>query len=232
MQCCVNFYSDIWLTNWLVDEIIWSKNMEKDKLSTEQIIKQAAMEIFVQDGFDGARMQKIADLAGVNKAMLHYYFSSKDILFEKIFADVACEMVPEIEAIMHEDLGIIEKLKKFVKVHMKQQLCNQKVSAFFFNELTKNPERMSRHFKSMESMQRSMQTFFDQYEREVSEGKLVAYSPMHLFIMMQGLIDYYPIAKPFYDTFLKDFNLDMGIGFEKELPEQVCKLLENALTIK
>ncbi|MBK8388155.1 MAG: helix-turn-helix transcriptional regulator [Saprospiraceae bacterium] len=71
--------------------------MEKDKLSTESIIKQAAMEVFLKDGFDGARMQKIADLAGVNKAMLHYYFSSKDVMFEKIFAEAMSDLVPHIE---------------------------------------------------------------------------------------------------------------------------------------
>ncbi|MBK8473243.1 MAG: helix-turn-helix transcriptional regulator [Sphingobacteriales bacterium] len=56
-----------------------------DKLSTEAKILAAAEQVFLRSGYDGSRMQEIADLAGINKAMLHYYFRSKDLLFERIF---------------------------------------------------------------------------------------------------------------------------------------------------
>ena len=52
---------------------------------TEQKILQAATEIFLEKGHDGARMQVIADKAGINKALLHYYFRSKDKLFRTVF---------------------------------------------------------------------------------------------------------------------------------------------------
>lgn len=53
--------------------------------STEQRIFDAAHEIFVQKGLDGAKMQEIADKAGINKALLHYYFRDKQRLFEGVF---------------------------------------------------------------------------------------------------------------------------------------------------
>ena len=52
---------------------------------TEKRILQAATEVFLQKGMGGARMQEIADKAGINKAMLHYYFRSKDRLYEQVF---------------------------------------------------------------------------------------------------------------------------------------------------
>ena len=54
--------------------------MEIKKDNTEEKIIDAATDVFVQKGMDGARMQEIADLAGINKALLHYYFRSKEIV--------------------------------------------------------------------------------------------------------------------------------------------------------
>jgi TetR/AcrR family transcriptional regulator len=55
--------------------------------STREKIKSAATETFIEKGFDGARMQEIADKAGANKAMIHYYFQSKERLFESILRE-------------------------------------------------------------------------------------------------------------------------------------------------
>ena len=57
---------------------------EKD-ITTETTILNAAKTIFQQKGMDGARMQEIADEAGINKALLHYYYRSKQLLFEAVF---------------------------------------------------------------------------------------------------------------------------------------------------
>ena len=64
----------------------------KDDKSTEQKILDAAKQVFMENGLDGARMQDIADKAGINKALLHYYFRSKDKLFERIFMEEAHEI--------------------------------------------------------------------------------------------------------------------------------------------
>jgi AcrR family transcriptional regulator len=57
---------------------------EKD-LNTEEKILEAAAQEFIQKGRSGARMQEIANNAGINKALLHYYYRSKDMLFESVF---------------------------------------------------------------------------------------------------------------------------------------------------
>ena len=61
--------------------------MSKKDLNTEQKILLAAKKIFVEKGLEGARMQEIANEAGINKALLHYYFRSKDKLFEGVFRE-------------------------------------------------------------------------------------------------------------------------------------------------
>ena len=61
---------------------------ENDK-QTEEKIFDAATDVFVEKGMDGARMQDIANHAGINKALLHYYFRTKDQLFNAVFEMIA-----------------------------------------------------------------------------------------------------------------------------------------------
>ena len=59
--------------------------MDKSTVTEEKIIKAAA-QVFLEKGRHGARMQEIADIAGINKALLHYYFRSKEKLFSKVIS--------------------------------------------------------------------------------------------------------------------------------------------------
>jgi len=80
-------------------------------LSTEQKILEAARQVFFDKGMHGARMQDIADKAGINKAMLHYYFRSKDKLFETIFTDASNHFFPMLNAIIDSDKTVFEKIE-------------------------------------------------------------------------------------------------------------------------
>ena len=203
--------------------------MTQIKLSTEEIIKNAAMEVFVEDGFDGARMQKIADRAQVNKAMLHYYFSSKEVLFEKILKEACSEAMPEMEAIIKGSQPFLEKIRAFVGFHIRQQLKNPNLVSFIFREMNKNPERITSQFENLEMMKSGFTMFINKYEEEVNAGKLRSYPPAHLFIMIQALVDYYPLIKPFYSAFMTSMDHPMDEQFEEVLIDQVYALIENAL---
>ena len=84
--------------------------MSEQELSTEKTILEAAKKVFLDKGFDGARMQEIADEAGINKALLHYYFRSKDKLFDAIFEEAFKQFLPNISDIMVSDISIEEKV--------------------------------------------------------------------------------------------------------------------------
>ena len=87
--------------------------MIKDQ-DTEQRILQAARTVFVRSGTAGARMQEIAEEAGVNQALLHYYFRSKERLSEAVFADTAGRMFPVLIATLGSDAPIGEKIDRIV----------------------------------------------------------------------------------------------------------------------
>ena len=109
--------------------------------STEQKIFDAAHEIFVQKGMDGAKMQEIADRAGINKALLHYYFRSKEKLFEMIFTSAAQKLFPKINFIFESDLPLFQKIEQFCHEYLEVMIENPYLPAFLINEINQDPER-------------------------------------------------------------------------------------------
>ena len=84
-------------------------------MTTEEKIFEAAFRVFQLKGFKGARMQEIADEAGINKAMLHYCFKNKELLFEAVFMNAFGKLAPQINEIFKSQDSIFEKIKKFEK---------------------------------------------------------------------------------------------------------------------
>lgn len=201
-------------------------------MTTEQLIKKAAMEVFLRDGLEGARMQDIADTAGVNKAMLHYYFSSKEVMFDTVFSEIILELIPKVDSILSSNVNFIDKLKSFIKVQVEEHRLSKCPLAFVVTEVSKNPERMNAHIKALEPFKQYIATFMTQYSAEVNEGKLVSYSPMHLFLMINSLIDHYYMTKPFFKGMLNTEHYQLDDNFEDQLTIEVGKFIENALLIK
>jgi len=85
---------------------------------TEQKILQAARDIFLEKGKDGARMQEIADRAGINKALLHYYFRSKDRLFSQVFLIEIKSMFSNLFESISTETDFYTFLEKFIKTYL------------------------------------------------------------------------------------------------------------------
>ncbi len=92
---------------------------------TEQKILRAASEIFLEKGHDGARMQEIADKAGINKALLHYYFRSKQKLFRTIFRKELQTMLVSIFSLISPADNFKEFLNKFIPGYLENVSCKQ-----------------------------------------------------------------------------------------------------------
>ena len=114
----------------------------KDDKSAEQKILEAAKQVFMENGLDGARMQDIADKAGINKALLHYYFRSKDKLFDHIFMEEATKFMPKVATIMLSDLTLYEKIEKFMGEYIDTLAQNPLLANFILSEINRNPKEM------------------------------------------------------------------------------------------
>jgi AcrR family transcriptional regulator len=117
-----------------------------NKANTEKRILDASMEVFIAKGFDGARMQEIADIAEINKALLHYYFRSKDKLFEAVFEETLQRIGPMVLSFVNEPIPLEVKIWKFVDEYIEIIKKNPKLPLFILNEIRVNPNRVLRFF--------------------------------------------------------------------------------------
>ncbi|MCH2021036.1 MAG: TetR/AcrR family transcriptional regulator [Saprospiraceae bacterium] len=111
------------------------------KTTTEEKILLSAKKVFYQKGLKGARMQEIADDAGVNKAMLHYYFRSKEKLFDKVFEQSVESVTPVLMNVFLEDSDLSTKITHMVEMLIDLFLKEPYLSNFIVNELSQNPEK-------------------------------------------------------------------------------------------
>jgi len=122
---------------------------EKDKQPEEKIF-ESATEVFIEKGMDGARMQDIADHAGINKALLHYYFRTKDRLFNAVFESLAGQMFKKFAPVFDENLSLEEKIRFFFREHIAFLQKNPRLPAFLLNELHRNPSRIKKLIQSID----------------------------------------------------------------------------------
>ena len=175
-------------------------NKEKDK-STEEKILDAARKVFVQKGLDGARMQDIADEAGINKALLHYYFRTKDKLFEMIFMETVGKIFPRFEMILLSDMDLFDKIRQIVSSYIEVIIHNPYLPLFVLNEMNKNPEfGIVDFFKVQRPM--IIHRFMEDIEKEVSKGTIKAVSPAHLLVNMMSMCIFPFVAKPVINIML------------------------------
>jgi AcrR family transcriptional regulator len=112
-----------------------------NELKTEELIFNAAKEVFLEKGFDGARMQEIAERAGINKALLHYYYRSKDKLFDMIFAQVIKQIFKQIESVWVSDISFEDKIRHFVSNYITLIVKNPYIPRFIINTINSYPDK-------------------------------------------------------------------------------------------
>ncbi|MCD8164662.1 MAG: TetR/AcrR family transcriptional regulator [Bacteroides sp.] len=117
------------------------KNKDND---TEMNILWAAEEIFLEKGFTGAKTTEIAKLAGVNHAMLHYYFRTKEKLFEKVFTSKAEMLANSFTSVFDSKLSFFDKVKLAIATHFDFLIENPRLPLFLINEMLHNPLQRER----------------------------------------------------------------------------------------
>lgn len=115
-----------------------------DERSTEAQLLDAARRVFVRRGVAAARTQEIADEAGVNKALLHYYYRSKENLADAVFIEAAHTLFPQIVATFTSALPLREKIQRAVQLQTDAASANPFLPGFVMCELRTDAARLTR----------------------------------------------------------------------------------------
>lgn len=197
----------------------------KKDISTQEKILAAAKKIFTARGMDGARMQDIADEAGINKALLHYYFRSKDKLFEMIFLEEARKFFPKINMIFDSDLHLFRKIELFAEEYITEMVDNPALPWFVMNEINRNPDKFLYEIWGKSNLPRPGK-LLEQIKTEIREGKIKPISPVHLLMNMLSLCIFPFVARPMLQRTLGlDTKLFRTIMEQrkKEIPEFIIE---------
>jgi AcrR family transcriptional regulator len=164
-------------------------------LSTEEKIKAAARKLFTQNGFAATKTRHICEEAGINLALLNYYFRSKEKLFEIVMLENLQHFFKGITQVLNsEETTIEQKVESFVAIYTDMLLKQPDIPLFILNELRGNPERLASKLGAKEVILKSH--FMKQLQQEMKSGKIAAIHPMHYVINMLSMTIFPFIAQP------------------------------------
>lgn len=195
--------------------------------TTEEKIYEAARRIFLLKGMEGARMQEIADEAGMNKALLHYYFRSKENLFKAVFKDIFTKFFSKVKDTIFSDISAKEKLIVFIDNYINLIQANPYVPQFIINEINRDPKVLKTlMFESGIEPQKILEMFFN----EVQASNLSKLDPRHIIVSILGMLIFPFVARPLLQMIYFNDNQEAYTVFLNERKEivknMILKLIE------
>ncbi len=188
----------------------------------EARILDAADAVFVRRGTDGARMQEIADEAGVNKALLHYYYRTKELLSAAVFERAASAFIPAIFQIMASDAELEEKIDHFVATYLDQLSRRPYLPGYIIGELTHHPQRLVGLFSKVTggAARRVLRKLGQQIDERVEAGTMAPMKAEQFLITLLGSCIFPFAARPIVMAVL---DLDPK-GFERFIEQRKREL--------
>ncbi len=179
---------------------------ENDKLTEEKIF-DAATDVFVDKGMDGARMQDIASHAGINKALLHYYYRTKDQLFDAVFEMLAGRVLKKFAPVFDEKLSFEDKIRFFYKEHISFLQENPKLPGFILNEINRNPARIKKLLKNIH-FETLWEKLYNQHKKELEKYNITEESMPQLLVSIASLSVFPFASRGIIEGLLGKVNVD------------------------
>lgn len=200
-----------------------------EKQQTELVIKEAAKQVFLRKGFSGARMQDIADYAGINKALLHYYYRSKEKLFDVIFMEQFSELIGQLKQGLSSELGLSGKIEFFIDKYITVLEKNPYLPLFVINEITKDQDRFIGKIKKFDAFPEAA-SMVGMMLQAMEDGKIKRYHPFHLLMNIISMSVFPFLAKPMLISISGITEADWK-ELMKERKEEVKRFVFSALSV-
>ena len=171
-------------------------------------------------------MQEIADEAGINKSLLHYYFRSKEKLFDAVFDDVLSQVIPKVSETMTSDIPFLTKIELFAETYITVILANPHIPIFILHELNSNPDKIIKRFsKHVDKIQK----IFFQIKKEVSRNITSGIDSEQLMVNMLSLCVFPIIAKPVLKEIIFNNDKTKYLKFIEKRKKEIPKFVINSI---
>lgn len=211
-----------------------ARKAKPDDRATEERILESAKQVFIRRGTAGARMQEIAAESGVNQALLHYYFRSKEALAERVFLEAAGRLVPALAVVADPTAGLEQIIERFVHAYIDTVRTTPYLPGYLLAEAQQNPARLEA------LMQRAVGTLPATIARqatarlgtllraEVEAGRMRPIPPRVLLVNLMALVAFPFVAKPVLATVMGASDADFDAMLDerrRELPGFILNAL-------
>ncbi len=199
--------------------------MKYNKDTGEKILDAAILE-FEEKGFSGVRMQQIADKAGINKALLHYYYKSKETLFLIIIKRALKVFLPKLVSIFEDDNDIISNIENFTYSYIETFIKNPRIPGFIIQEINNHPESIMELFHSSGV---KIDTIKRKVNRGIDEGLIDEIEPEQLIINIISLCLFPFVAKPVIKGVILNDNKKTFEELMEKRKTEVAKFIIKAI---
>jgi TetR/AcrR family transcriptional regulator len=172
--------------------------MGAEEAQTEKLIKEKAKSLFFKKGFLNATTQEIADEAGVNRALIHYYFRSREQLLDTLLMETIQEKRDRVRNILMSEAPFREKIARYIDAVVDYGLTYPYLENFIISETAGHPDKL-RDICSKDSV-KSSDLIREQLETEIRKKKIAPVSATHFMVNLSALCNYPLLAKPVLQT--------------------------------
>lgn len=201
--------------------------MAEKELDTENKIKEAARIVFQEKGFDATRTRDIAEAAGINLALLNYYFRSKKKLFDIIMTETLQSFFFGIVSMFNDETtSLKEKVSIFVDHYTDFLSVNPNVAPFILNTVRSNPDEYIAKIGMFEKAKGSV--FIKQFQEAVLKGEIPPINPIHFLVNVVGLVVFPFVIQPMISSGMglpKDYYFEILQERKKLIPIWIESML-------
>lgn len=198
----------------------------KENESIEEQILVAAFNVFVEKGFENAKMQDIANQAGIKRTVLNYYFRSKELLYQKIAKTILRQALPNMLKILNSYLSFEQKIKDFVENYIDLGLKNPFMPLFIINELNHLGSAFIE--KMLDGVKPDIDIFLEHVKDEMDKGNIVKINPIQVPLHIISLCAFPIIGKPMV-MLITNSNEKLYIEIIQERKAEITRLVLKGL---
>lgn len=156
----------------------------------ENRIIDAARAVFIEKGYAETSMSEIAAKAGINRPALHYYFRTKDKMFQAVFGSIVSSVIPKVfDAIMHKEKSVAERTECIIDAYYSLFMKTPQLPLFMLRELNRDPEMLIKTILGL-NVADTMREAISSLLEEMDEGKLKKVPLQFIFFNFYSLLTF------------------------------------------
>lgn len=184
---------------------------EEENTDMETRVIEAAKQVFVRKGYNQTTMSDVAREAGIGRTALHYYFRTKEMLFQAIFGQLMELILPNIKRIVEEETNIFDKLDKVIDQYLQALQSNLLFPIFAVSEMNRDPNHLYQVVLKDPNKIMPLLRLKEEINQEMEKGNIRKVKLPDLVSTLIGMIAFpllvrYPLSSIFFEGDMEQFR--------------------------